>query len=151
MHFPALIEIRPSRRILFLQAALHGLAAAALLFGPQGAWAGVFLPVLGLSWWRGIRRHADAPSWRLRLHDTGALEVCEPGQAWYAARLSASTTDFGVALWLHWRRCDEAGVPCPEGARALMLCPDALSFSGWRTLRAWMRWLAITGMAVSDR
>lgn len=132
MQYPLRIELRASRRMIWLNAAIHLVAALSFLqsaFHPAVlvvAWA-----VLAWSFRHGVRREEAKGLAALTLGDDGALHV-ESVDGEVRGRALGSSVDFGWALWLHWE-----GRERRRGA--LMLLPDNLGETGWRGLRIWMR------------
>lgn len=87
-------------------------------------------------------RRQESNTWVLA--GNGDLSVRE-SEGERLLRLGGSSTDFGWALWLHWR--DAA-----DGRRgAIMLTRDQFDPDVWRQMRVWVRHVAIVGESPVDR
>ena len=132
MQYPLRIELRISKRLIRLNAAIHLIAAFSFLlsaFHPLAilaVWA-----VLAWSFWRGVRQEEAKGLLALVLGDDGGLQL-DTVDGEMHGRALGSSVDFGWALWLHWE-----GRERRRGA--LMLMPDSLGPVGWRGLRVWLR------------
>lgn len=140
MRYPLRIELRSSKRMIFLNAAIHLVAAFSFLRSSfHAAWIILALAVLGWSFWRGLRHEEAKGLCALTLEDGGGLRLERlDGEA--RGQALGSSADFGWALWLHWRGSGSGG-----RRGALMLLPDNLGESAWRGLRIWLRHKAGAG------
>ncbi|THF67165.1 hypothetical protein E6C76_01925 [Pseudothauera nasutitermitis] len=126
--YPLHLPLRSSRHLVALSGAVHLAAALAFLFSSlpwPARLAGVLLILASV--FRHARRWRHPLQQVLVLRADGLLDV--DGEV---VALEAGSTDFGWAIWLHWRAA--------AGRRqSLMLLPDALPSGRWRPLRIWLR------------
>lgn len=131
-------RLRPSRRLQLLIAAIHLVAAIAIL-------ASTLAPVLIVALITALavsaslslvaeRRRAELT---VVFDDAGLLTVRDRARTVCATPL-ASCTDFGWAVWLHWRELAGEHRARPRSG-ALMLLPDHVDATTWRLLRIWLR------------
>jgi hypothetical protein len=138
MRYPLVLQLRPSRRAIFLITAIHSIAVIAFALSSIGRSAAVpLLGVLGVSYWLALAAERRKAGQVLVLGDTGLLGYAGTPEEGGAQPLPGCT-DFGWAVWLLWR--EPAGdSPRRPAQRCLMLLPDNLPRSSWRGVRAWLR------------
>lgn len=138
MRHPLECRFRPSLRLQFLIAAIHLVAAIAFLASSLApALIVAVVAALGVSACLSVvgeRRRAGAT---VVLEESGLLTVCDRGRTVCATPLP-SCTDFGWAVWLHWREL-AGGQGVRPRTGALMLLPDHVDAATWRLLRIWLR------------
>lgn len=134
MRYPLRIELRSSRRAVWLNAAIHSVAAFSFLqssFHP----ALIAVVIAGLVWSlrRSFKREAAKGLGALTLEDGPSLRF-EDALGERRGVIDGRSADFGWALWLRWK-----GLGAGSRGGALMLLPDNLNENAWRGLRIWMR------------
>ncbi|MGL1834976.1 protein YgfX [Rhodocyclaceae bacterium SMB388] len=141
-----------SRHRQFMIAAIHLVAAISVSQLPLSlaalACMGLVIAVAGVvSVWRdGVQA---MPS--LDFAGDGSVAIAaDDGRV--QARLLPSSTDFGWAIWLHWREQTPADHRGRRRRRsgALMLMPDQCTAGEWRQFRIWLRHCSGVGLS-ADR
>ncbi|MBK7014874.1 MAG: hypothetical protein IPH39_04680 [Sulfuritalea sp.] len=132
---PLTILLKPSRRLLAIQLAVHGIAAASVLLSSIPGWmAALTLVLVGYSLAR--LRGASFPV-RLILRDQGQFETVGAGDTATEALVHPQTVVMAALIVLLYRQ---------EGrVRSLTLAGDSLSPEDARQLRLWLRWRAAPG------
>jgi hypothetical protein len=132
---PLTILLKPSRRLLAIQLAAHGIAAASVLLSSIPGWmAALTLVLVGYSLAR--LRGASFPV-RLILRDQGQFETVGAGDTATEALVHPQTVVMAALIVLLYRQ---------EGrVRSLTLAGDSLSPEDARQLRLWLRWRAAPG------
>jgi len=149
MQLPAVIALRPSRRLTALSFFLHLLIAAAFV-GSSLPLPVIVLALLALllSFIFTLTAERRKASMRLRLdRDAGialALSDSVDGEeSWRKGIARASgCVDFGWAIWLRWSpspRQRQSQSVLHRRPTALMLLPDHVAAADWRRLRIWLR------------
>ena len=141
MRYPVEIRLVPSRRALFLVAAIHLIAAIAFLLSAL-PWAVRILALIALSGslFMALRAEQAKAAFLIVLENSGMLAVRGETEIMQAAP-ERDCADFGWAVWLQWRTCAS-----PEARRrptAMMLLPDNLPAGLWRVLRIWLKHKAL--------
>lgn len=137
MRYPLELVLQPSLCRQGMIAAIHGVAAIAFLYSGQPFWL-VVIGVVALLFSAIflVRAERSRVGWQMVLEDSGLLTL-RSGERISAALPLASSTDFGWAVWLHWRTLDVDSGQRRMGA--LMLLPDQVDAVTWRGLRIWLR------------
>ena len=132
---PLTILLKPSRRLLAIQLAVHGIAAASVLLSSIPGWmAALTLVLVGYSLAR--LRGASFPV-RLILRDQGQFETVGADDTVTEALVHPQTVVMAALIVLLYRQ---------EGrVRSLTLAGDSLSPEDARQLRLWLRWRAAPG------
>ena len=132
---PLTIPLKASRRLLAIQLAAHGIAAASVLLSSIPGWmAALTLVLVGYSLAR--LRGASFPV-RLILRDQGQFETVGAGDTATEALVHPQTVVMAALIVLRYRQ---------EGhVRSLTLAGDSLSPEDARQLRLWLRWRAAAG------
>ena len=132
---PLTILLKPSRRLLAIQLAVHGIAAASVLLSSIPGWmAALTLVLVGYSLAR--LRGASFPV-RLILRDQGQFETVGAGDTATEALVHPQTVVMAALIVLLYRQ---------EGrVRSLTLASDSLAPEDARQLRLWLRWRAAAG------
>ncbi|MBK9349371.1 MAG: hypothetical protein IPN05_03890 [Sulfuritalea sp.] len=132
---PLTILLKPSRRLLAIQLAAHGIAAASVLLSSIPGWmAALTLVLVGYSLAR--LRGASFPV-RLILRDQGQFETVGAGDTATEALVHPQTVVMAALIVLLYRQ---------EGrVRSLTLAGDSLAPEDARQLRLWLRWRAAPG------
>ncbi len=149
MRFPVVLILQPSRRLVVLLFALHGVIAAAFLLAALSwplvvpAW---FILFVSLTYALLAERAKTAA--RLTLDHDARLGLEWPitnknndegdGRVRGIA-IPTGCVDFGWAVWLRWSSCEEAPLSAAKRRGALMLLPDHVGHENWRILRIWLR------------
>ena len=142
MNGDLLIACRPSCILMALIAVVHLTAAMSLVHVFDGGYAWLVAAALALAFALSVIRLRRPVGRQWLLGADGSL-VLKDGDIDHFLLPQASSTDFGWAVWLHWRDAD-------TGRRgALMLLRDQLDAERWRRLRVWLRHLAVVGHAGS--
>jgi len=148
MHYPALLDIKPSRRLRAALVIVHLLAYAALVAALAevlpGFWRLLPLPPLVLSLRHGWRSQRVL---RIRLERDGRLSWHAGGNDEEICDVLADSTCFS---WLIVIRAQCAGgggesaAPAasqPGRARVAVILADSLPAADFRRLQIWMRWV----------
>ena len=132
---PLTIPLKASRRLLAIQLAAHGIAAASVLLSSIPGWmAALTLVLVGYSLAR--LRAASFPV-RLILRDQGQFETVGADDTVTEALVHPQTVVMAALIVLLYRQ---------EGrVRSLTLAGDSLSPEDARQLRLWLRWRAAPG------
>ena len=132
---PLTIHLKPSRRLLAIQLAAHGIAAASVLLSSIPGWmAALTLVLVGYSLAR--LRAARFPV-RLILRDQGQFATVGAGDTATEALVHPQTVVMAALIVLLYRQ---------EGhVRSLTLASDSLAPEDARQLRLWLRWRAAAG------
>lgn len=136
--FPLRLVLRPSRRLLILLCALHAVVLYAFcqLAAQLSWWLLPVVLVLLYSLYRKLRHEAQRRGVELICHASGEFSVPACGIGHEQAVFIERSTDFGWAIWLHWKN------PRPQrrAASAMMLCADHFhDRQAWRHFRIWVR------------
>lgn len=134
------LVFRSSRWLSCMIAAIHVVAAIALLYldYPWWMWLAMFV-LLAMSCLHGVRRVDATRIRQLRAEEDGSFALERSGGASTVARVLPSTTDFGWAIWLHWRPVSNDSVEAVATKGAEMLLADQCSRDEWRRFRVWLR------------
>ncbi|MBP6636353.1 MAG: hypothetical protein KA179_01625 [Sulfuritalea sp.] len=130
---PLTIPLKPSRHLLAIQLAAHGIAAASVLLSSIPGWmAALTLVLVGYSLAR--LRAARFPV-RLILRDQGQFETVGADDTATEALVHPQTVVMAALIVLLYRQ---------EGrVRSLTLASDSLAPEDARQLRLWLRWRAV--------
>ena len=130
---PLTIPLKASRRLLAIQLAAHGIAAASVLLSSIPGWmAALTLVLVGYSLAR--LRAASFPV-RLILRDQGQFETVGADDTVTEALVHPQIVVMAALIVLLYRQ---------EGhVRSLTLASDSLAPEDARQLRLWLRWRAV--------
>jgi len=125
------IELKPSRRLGLLLAAMASLALLAIGLAalPLAAQLGLGAVVIGLVAWGGQRAR---PGTRLRIAADGRLQCLDDMMEWHDAEVLGDSFVSTGLIVLRYRTAGKA--------RALTLLPDSASTDDLRRLRVALRW-----------
>ena len=127
---PLSVSLKPSRRLLVIQSAVHVLAIASVLASTLPSWLGaVLLLSIGASQARLRRR---LPVENLVLHGDGRLETVGTDGTVSEALLHPHTLVLSFLVVLRYR---QQGRP-----NSVTLLGDSLAPEDFRQLRLWLRW-----------
>lgn len=142
MRYPLEIRLQPSKRLEFLNAAIHVTAAFAFLRSSLPVWIVVpAVAFLFVSLRSAIRDERGKAGFVLVLEPDAELRISEPGRHGRAIHASpeTSSTDFGWAVWLHWRGTPVRGSRRRPLRGAVMLVRSNMTDEAWRGLKIWLR------------
>ena len=147
MRYPLELRFTPSFLLIALIAALHLVAAIAILqLSMVWPWWPMVWAVLGISLALAVRAEISKRTRFLALEEAGTL--CVRGHGVELRALPAGCVDLGWAIWLAWRALPGDAPPPEKGA--MMLLRDNLHADHWRLLRIWLRHKLQDPDAVSD-
>jgi hypothetical protein len=137
MHYPRVLELSASYRLVCLIAATHGVAAISFVhLLRQPAWLAGGLAALALSVALSLRAWYPGRE-TLVLEDNGEL-LARDALGDRPLRLAGPVTDFGWAVWLGWHE------PGARVRRSRMLLRADFTPGDWRALGLWLRHKAVS-------
>lgn len=141
-------RLKPSRRLQLLIAAIHLVAAIAIVASSLAPVLIVALvAVLTVSASLSLVAERRRAELTVVFDDAGLLTLRDRARTVCATPLP-SCTDFGWAVWLHWRELAGGHRARPRSA-ALMLLPDHVDATTWRLLRIWLRHKSAAAVSAS--
>ena len=127
---PLSVSIKPSRRLLVIQSAVHVLAIASVLASTLPSWLGAVLLLSIAASLARLRRRL--PVENLVLHGDGRLETVGTDGTVSEALLHPHTLVLSFLVVLRYR---QQGRP-----NSVTLLGDSLAPEDFRQLRLWLRW-----------
>ena len=142
MRYPLEIGLRPSKLMLLLNAAIHGIAAFAFVRSSFPLPI-VIVVVAGLAFSLrlAMRAEREKAGVRVVLQDNGEMSLDPDGRGRRIVYASAQPgcVDFGWAVWIHWRGTRVRRSPRKPIRGALMLVRGNVRDDEWRGLKIWLR------------